>query len=633
MINYNYFTDLFSDIMKPKPIIEGNRRRRRRRKRRRRAAELNASRSQDPYYYYCPAYMARYGDLQNAFGTDCTNHDIERRYWGHWNHRGIHEGRAAGIQKDPNYFHCNSYLGRYSDLQESVKSSTCSNNDILKASYYHWIYHGRHEGRKANVENRVSEKDGVTLFDGTVDKNVNCPIRYGDKIVISFSETLEDDTTGWYGNLVGRIKDSKLIGGWGWGIDGSNYKFTPLSLNPPARSGKNNGDIIHFGDAVELGQDDLVGALSEDSNELIFVSSQKVNSKFYIRPVVDNGIKNNGDNFEYNDAFILAESSKSGDTGNCGYYGCKVATKTVNQSSPLTFTHGKDGKNKKYILYARSDDPYKDLKNNCVFQGKSDFTRNGKSLVSVQDGVLTNKLSREMKPTEQELKSLQKNLEEKNTEKDRLYNQLFVSYDKAENFTPTVGVKKEIQLDKKEIAQKENINKGLIQQYKQIKKDQKIISNDIQNMINNSKKQQKQGFSNYQEGFDANDASYKRKNLSNQIRDIYYVDQQTEELQHEMDKEQQKKHTYLQKSFYQKEQVERLRFWNQYIFVYIYYILALVALFFLFQGSDTTISMKIVYSAILLCFPFIIYPVEKGLYWIYNYLSSFIIGVPYDQPE
>ena len=194
-------------------------------------------------------------------------------------------------------------------------------------------------------------------------------------------------------------------------------------------------------------------------------------------------------------------------------------------------------------------------------------------------------------------------------------------------------MKKEIQLDKKEIAQKENINKGLIQQYKQIKKDQKIISNDIQNMINNSKKQQKQGFSNYQEGFDANDASYKRDNLSNQIRDIYYVDQQTEELQHEMDKEQQKKHTYLQKSFYQKEQVERLRFWNQYIFVYMYYILAVVALFFLFQGSDTTISMKLVYSAILLCFPFIIYPVEKGLYWIYNYLSSFIFGVPYDQPE
>ena len=61
------------------------------------------------------------------------------------------------------------------------------------------------------------------------------------------------------------------------------------------------------------------------------------------------------------------------------------------------------------------------------------------SVVSVQDAVLTNKLSREMKPTEQELKSLQKNLEEKNAEKDDLYNQLFASYYEAENFTPTVG--------------------------------------------------------------------------------------------------------------------------------------------------------------------------------------------------
>lgn len=628
MINYNYFTDLFSDILKPHPIIEGGRGRRRHRKRKRRARELNDALSQNPYYFYCPAYMARYGDLQNAFGTDCNNDDVIRSYWNHWNGHGIREGRAAGIPKNPNVFHCNSYVGRYADLQDTLGATYCHNNTVLKAAYYNWIYNDRHTNRKANIENRESEKDGVTLFDGTVDKNMNCQIHYGDKIVISFSDTIEDDK-GWYGNLVGKIKDSKLIGEWGWGIDGSNYKFTPVSLNPPARSGKNNGDLIRFGDAVELGHDDLVGALSEDSNDLTFVSSQKINSKFYIRPVVDNGIKNNGDNFEYNDTFILAESNKSGDTDDCGYYGCKVATKTVNKSSPLTFDNGTDGKDKKYILYARADDPYKDLKNNCVFQGKSDFTRNGKSVVSVQDAVLTNKLSREMKPTEQELKSLQNNLEEKNAKKDDLYNQLFISYDKAENFTPTVGVIKEIQLDKKEIAQKENINKGIVQQYRQLKKDQKIISNDIQNMIN-SKKQQQQGFSDYQEGFDS---TYKRNNLRNKIRDIYYVDQQTEELQHEMDKEQQKNHTYLQKSFHQKEQVERLRFWNQYIFVYIYYILAVVALFFLFQGSDTTISMKIVYSAILLCFPFIIYPIEKGLYWIYNYLSSFILGVPHDQPE
>jgi len=61
-----------------------------------------------------------------------------------------------------------------------------------------------------------------------------------------------------------------------------------------------------------------------------------------------------------------------------------------------------------------------------------------------------------------------------------------------------------------------------------------------------------------------------------------------------------------------------------------YYILAIIALFFLVQQDETTISMKLVYSAIVLCFPFIIYPVEKGLYLIYNYLASFVLGVPHD---
>lgn len=701
MINYNFFTDYFTDLMKPKPIIEGNRRRRRRRRRERarKAAEYATATAQDPWYFYCPAYMGRYGDLQRAFGTDCNNHDILRSYWHHWQHHGVHEGRQAGIPKNVNEFHCNSYVKRYPGLQTktvdiavgssrgpvknvplpadnmkvdprplnrqkrrwrdrfsatvSGKTLTvkridqpnavwgqplvlrgtippsnvddfCNNPDDLKQMYNHWIYHGRHEGKKAGIESRKSAKDGVTLYDGDKVKSMNCPIRFGDQIVFSTTDVLQTDTEGWFGSSVGYISDNKLKWAYGWGFDGGNYQFTPIALMPV---NKNIGDIIRFGDQVQLQYKELLANYTGTVDELLtFTKTPSENINFVIRPVIDNGKKVNGDSFEYHDSFILAFSKQTGNTSNCGYYGCSVAQ---HNKSGLTFGHGEDGKKDKFILYARPPDPFKDLKNTCVQEGPTDFTRNGNSIISIDDGIVTNKLSRVMKPTEQEFQKKQDELNDRTSIKDNLYKQLYVSYDNAENFTPTIGAYKEIEMDKKTIKRKEQKNKSVIEQYYRTKQDQKTLSNNIQDMINNTKKQQKQGFSNYQEGFD-DDASYKRNNLSNQIRDIYYVDQQTEELQHEMDKEQQRNSTYMQKSFYQKEQVERLRFWNQHIFVYMYYILAVIALFFLFQQGETTISMKLVYSAIVLCFPFIIYPVEKGLYWIYNYLASFVLGVPHD---
>ena len=698
MINYNFFTDYFTDLMKPntesKPIIEGLSRKQKRKRR-----EYAEAISQDPWYFYCPAYMGRYGDLQRAFGTDCNNHDILRSYWHHWQHRGVHEGRQAGIPKNVNEFHCNSYVKRYPGLQTktvdiavgpggpvknvplpadnmkvdprplnpqkrrwrdrfsatvSGKTLTvkridhpnaawgqplvlrgtippsnvddfCNNPDDLKRMYNHWIYHGRHEGRKAGIESRKSAKDGVTLYDGDKVKSMNCPIRFGDQIVLSTTDVLQTDTEGWFGKSVGYISDNKLKWAYGWGFDGGNYQFTPITLMPV---NKNIGDIIRFGDQVQLQYKELLANYTGTVDELLtFTKTPSENINFVIRPIIDNGKKVNGDSFEYHDSFILAFSKQPGNTSNCGYYGCSVAQ---HNKSGLTFGHGEDGKKNKFILYARPPDPFKDLKNSCIQEGPTDFTRNGNSIISIDNGIVTNKLSRVMKPTEQEFQKKQGELKDKTSIKDYLKDEVYFSYDNAENFTPTKGIIDEITEDKKTIKRQEQKIQSTIHNNSRLKRDQKTISNNIQDMINNTKKQQKQGFSNYQEGFD-DEAAYKRNNISNQIRDIYYVDQQTEELQHEMDKEQQRNSTYMQKSFYQKDQVERLRFWNQYIFVYMYYILAVIALFFLLQQGETTISMKLVYSAIVLCFPFIIYPVEKGLYWIYNYLASFVLGVPHDK--
>ena len=538
MINYNFFTDYFTDLMKPntesKPIIEGiSRRQKRHRKRKReraiKAAEYATAIAQDPWYFYCPAYMARYGDLQQAFGTDCNNHDIVRAYWHHWQYAGVHEGRQAGIPKDVNEFHCNSYVRRYPDLQTktvhiavgssggpvknvplpaenmkvdptplnpqkrrwtdrfltTVRGKTltvkridtngvwgqplvlrgtilpsnvddfCNNPNDLKRMYHHWIYHGRFEGKKAGIESRTSEKDGITLYDGDEIKSMNCPIRFGDKIVFSTTDVLQTDTEGWFGKSVGYILENKLNWGFGWGFDGGNYKFTPITLLPV---NKNIGDIIRFGDQVKLQYNELIASYSESEDKsLTFTNIPSKTSNFIIRPVVDNGKKVNGDSFEYHDAFVLAFSKESGNTSNCGYYGCSVAQ---HDKSGLTFGQGEDGKKEKFILYARPPDPFKDLKNTCVQEGPTDFTRNGNSIISIDDGIVTNKLSRVMKPTVQQLQEKQDELNDRTSIKDNLFKQLYVSYDKAENFTPTVGAYKEIEMDKKTIKRKEQKTKA-----------------------------------------------------------------------------------------------------------------------------------------------------------------------------
>ena len=73
----------------------------------------------------------------------------------------------------------------------------------------------------------------------------------------------------------------------------------------------------------------------------------------------------------------------------------------------------------------------------------TDFTRNGNSIISIDDGIVTNKLSRVMKPTVQQLQKNKMNLMIELLEKYYLFKQLHVSYDN-ENFTPTVGVIKKL---------------------------------------------------------------------------------------------------------------------------------------------------------------------------------------------
>ena len=162
--------------------------------------------------------------------------------------------------------------------------------------------------RKIFSKSKKKRKDKIVKTLITIENNkVECPLQYGDKIILAYSSnTNNTNNCGLYGCRVASIQGTGLK-------DKRNLEFGHGGLNPIS---------------------------------------------FYLRPPVD-GTKKNGDYIQFGDGIVLAYSNNNGNTNNCGYYGCRVAT-TSNKNGrkiPVRFNHG--GKNPKvfYIL------PMKDSKN------------------------------------------------------------------------------------------------------------------------------------------------------------------------------------------------------------------------------------------------------------------------------
>ena len=444
-------------------------------------------------------------------------------------------------------------------------------------------------------------------LEGFVTDN-RCKVRYGDQIIID-SDSTESNGCGRYGCRVGIVDDTHKIMVFTHG----KYNVTPIYIRPAVGSSRKTGDYVYWNDRIVLAQTSSAGKTDNCGwygcrvadmvdRALKFNHGGDAPKTFYLRQPVG-GSGSGGSSLQYHDKFVLAETSSSGNTSNCGIYGCRVYKMS---GSSGTFGHGKSDP---YAFYARPTDPDNDMKRDCGFNGETLIYNNGKYQNKVS-GSGTNALYESPSPTKSELDTKKSELDNKKTKLNKLKNTWEVNYENNQK-----GLNKEIQSDKSTINNNKSTNKAIINNYNDEKKQQKEKSNDIQNTMDT---------------YDFEPFTQKELNNIEDIREIHTVNSQTAEIKQEINKKQQTKMTYEHKSHYQKDEMEKYRFLNQYVLVFIYYILACIGVFYIFN-FDTTISRKLIYFVLLFTFPFIIYPIEKGLYYIYNYLTSFIIAEPHDQ--
>jgi len=269
--------------------------------------------------------------------------------------------------------------------------------------------------------------------------------------------------------------------------------------------------------------------------------------------------------------------------------------------------------------------------------GKSDII--GSSVRLYENGELITEMSgagssigyTAPKPTKAEFDEKQQQLKEITTEENRLSGLLYKNYDNKGK-----GLVNLVKDGHTKLMEQSKANSDLLEKSKLQGGIHSNLSNNISDMTTGfpttattttTTNTSVDSFTNLHEGL-----TQKEKNQINTIRNIHEVDRQSRELEYEITKRKQKNMTYESKANFQKSDIDRLRFMNQHVLIYAYYIFAIIVLYFLLVG-DFSLTRKIVYVCLLFAFPFIAYPLERFFYSIYHYLTSFIYAVPYDLEE
>lgn len=266
--------------------------------------------------------------------------------------------------------------------------------------------------------------------------------------------------------------------------------------------------------------------------------------------------------------------------------------------------------------------------------GKSDII--GSSVRLYENGELITEMSgagssigyTAPKPTKAEFDEKQQQLKEITTEENRLSGLLYKNYDNKGK-----GLVNLVKDGHTKLMEQSKANSDLLEKSKLQGGIHSNLSNNISDMTTgfptttNTTNTSVDSFTNLHEGL-----TQKEENQINAIRNIHEVDRQSRELEYEITKRKQKNMTYESKANFQKSDIDRLRFMNQHVLIYAYYIFAIIVLYFLLVG-DFSLTRKIVYVCLLFAFPFIAYPLERFFYSIYHYLTSFIYAVPYDLEE
>ena len=195
----------------------------------------------------------------------------------------------------------------------------------------------------------------------------NNVISYGDQVVIAYTDSTNNTSNcGWYGCRVAYLNSTDQIMKFGHGS--SNQSASKgFYLRPPSDSTKSNGDNISYGDKVVIVYTDDPG---ETSNCGLYGCSvaymnatdkimkflpgstiQDSDKEFYLRPPSDS-TKTTGENISYDDQLVIAKTSSSNNTSNCGWYGCRVAYMTLDDKI-MRFGHGSTNESASRGFYFR----------------------------------------------------------------------------------------------------------------------------------------------------------------------------------------------------------------------------------------------------------------------------------------
>lgn len=118
------------------------------------------------------------------------------------------------------------------------------------------------------------------------------------------------------------------------------------------------------------------------------------------------------------------------------------------------------------------------------------------------------------------------------------------------------------------------------------------------------------------------------QNLQAEYKYYQAIGQQNNILSNNVDALSKSYATNNQKAEYENGQILQLGTVN-YFLGWIYWGLAIILLAQLAFLSKMGQSMKIVVFIMVVLYPFFIYLVEKGFYFVYKYLNSMIMGIPY----
>jgi hypothetical protein len=106
------------------------------------------------------------------------------------------------------------------------------------------------------------------------------------------------------------------------------------------------------------------------------------------------------------------------------------------------------------------------------------------------------------------------------------------------------------------------------------------------------------------------------------------VNKQNVTLQYQLRKIKDKYSTYDKKNYYEGQKITNAKYYFNMLFV-IYYILAVVVLWFLYKSTKFTIYMKLFLAIVLGAYPFVISTIEFFVFELLYYLYALIFSIPY----